>query len=49
MRWDFASSVALKAQIDRVKPKNGNGLFVNAKPGFTGPVTVGAVALDFVF
>ena len=49
VRWDFASSVALKAQIDRVKPKNGNGLFVNAKPGFTGPVTVGAVALDFVF
>ncbi|OON64258.1 hypothetical protein B0920_13290 [Massilia sp. KIM] len=49
LRWDFASSVALKVQVDRVKPKNGNGLFVNVQPGFKGPVTVGAVALDFVF
>jgi hypothetical protein len=49
MRWDFASSVALKAQIDRVKPKNGTGLFVNVQPGFKDSVTVGAVALDFVF
>ena len=48
VRWDFASSVALKVQVDRVKPV-GNGLLVNAKPGFRGPVTVGAVALDFVF
>jgi len=49
VRWDFASSVALKAQIDRVKPKNGTGLFVNPQPGFSDTVTVGAVALDFVF
>lgn len=49
VRWDFYRSVALKAQIDRVKPKVASGLFVNAQPGFTGPVTVGAVALDFVF
>jgi len=49
VRWDFASSVALKAQIDRVTPKNGTGLFVNAQPGFRDSVTVGAVALDFVF
>lgn len=49
LRWDFYRSVALKVQIDRVKPKNGNGLFINVKPGFAGPVTVGAVALDFVF
>jgi hypothetical protein len=49
LRWDFASSVALKAQIDRVKPKNGNGLFINVQPGFRGDVIVGAVALDFVF
>lgn len=49
LRWDFASSVALKAQIDRVKPKNGKGLFINAQPGFNDTVTVGAVALDFVF
>jgi hypothetical protein len=49
VRWDFASSVALKAQIDRVKPKNGTGLFVAPQPGFKDTVTVGAVALDFVF
>lgn len=49
VRWDFANSVALKAQIDRVKPKNGNGLFLNPQPGFRDTVTVGAVALDFVF
>ena len=49
VRWDFASSVALKAQIDRIKPKNGHGLFINAQPGFNDTVTVGAVALDFVF
>ncbi len=49
VRWDFAGSVALKAQIDRVKPKNGTGLFLNPQPGFKDTVTVGAVALDFVF
>ena len=49
VRWDFTGSVALKAQIDRIKPKNGTGLFVNAQPGFRDTVTVGAVALDFVF
>ncbi|NNG25366.1 porin [Telluria aromaticivorans] len=49
VRWDFASSVALKAQVDRIKPKNGNGLFINVQPGFNDTVTVGAVALDFVF
>ena len=48
VRWDFASSVALKVQIDRIKPSD-NGLFINPQPGFSGPVTVGAVALDFVF
>ncbi|MEW6762327.1 MAG: hypothetical protein AB1437_16015 [Pseudomonadota bacterium] len=49
VRWDFASSVALKVQIDRIKPKNGTGLFLNPQPGFKDTVTVGAVALDFVF
>ena len=49
VRWDFASSVALKAQIDRIKPKNGSGMFINAQPGFNDTVTVGAIALDFVF
>ena len=48
VRWDFAQSMALKVQVDRIKP-TGSGLFVNAQPGFSGPVTVGAVALDVVF
>jgi hypothetical protein len=49
VRWDFYRSVALKAQIDRVRPQNGTGLFLAPQAGFKGPVTVGAVALDFVF
>lgn len=48
VRWDFYRSMALKVQIDRIKP-TGNGLFIHAEPGFNGPVTVGAVALDVVF
>ena len=49
VRWDFHRSAALKLQIDRIKPKNGPGLFVQAKPGFHGPVTVAAASIDFVF
>jgi len=48
LRWDFTSSADLKFQIDRIKPA-GRGLFVQAAPGFEGPVLVGAVAVDFVF
>lgn len=48
VRWDFYRSVALKVQVDRIRPV-GPGLFLNPQPGFKGPVTVGAVALDFVF
>jgi hypothetical protein len=49
LRWDFRSSVALKVQFDRVRPSQASGLLINSQPGFRGPVTVGAVALDFVF
>lgn len=49
VRWDFHRSAALKVQIDRVKPKNGQGLFLQAQTGFRGPVTVAAAAIDFVF
>jgi hypothetical protein len=49
VRWDFHKSAALKVQIDRVKPKDGAGAFINAKPGFTGPVNVYAAGIDFVF
>jgi hypothetical protein len=49
VRWDLRRSLALKVQIDRVQPKGPAGLLLRATPGFSGPVLVGAVALDFVF
>jgi hypothetical protein len=48
VRWDAASSVAVKFQYDHVDP-TGNGLFINPKPGFKGPVNVLGVAVDVVF
>jgi hypothetical protein len=48
LRWDAFRSAAIKFQVDRVKPE-GHGLFINVQPGFKGPVTVGAVSVDFVF
>ena len=48
VRWDVHESVDLKLQIDRVSPQ-GNGLFINPRPGFHGPVTVASMTLDFVF
>ena len=48
LRWDVHDSVDLKLQIDRVFPQ-GPGLFINVQPGFKGPVTVGSLALDFIF
>jgi hypothetical protein len=49
VRWDFYKSAALKVQVDRVTPKDGAGGFLAPKPGFTGPVTVYAAGIDFVF
>jgi hypothetical protein len=49
VRWDFNKSAALKVQLDRISPKNGQGLFLTPTPGFTGPVTVLAAGVDFVF
>jgi len=49
VRWDFAKSAALKVQIDRISPRDGAGAFINVKPGFSGPVTVYAAGIDFVF
>lgn len=49
VRWDFYRSLAFKAQIDRVKPAIGSGLLLNPAAGFHRDVTVGAVAVDFVF
>lgn len=48
LRWDAFSSAAVKFQIDRVAPE-GAGLLTAVKPGFRGPVTVGAVSVDFIF
>jgi hypothetical protein len=48
LRWDAFRSADIKVQIDRVRPE-GTGLFIHAQPGFHGPVTVGAIAVDFVF
>ncbi|SFM10439.1 hypothetical protein [Rugamonas rubra] len=49
LRWDFYKAAALKLQIDRISPRNGSGAFINAAPGFKGPVNVYAVGVDFVF
>lgn len=49
VRWDFYKSAALKVQVDYITPRDGAGAFVNAKPGFKGPVNVYAVGVDFVF
>jgi hypothetical protein len=50
VRWDFYRSMDLKLQIDRIRPEGGSsGLLINVQPGYRGPVTVGAVAIDFVF
>jgi hypothetical protein len=48
VRWDAFRSADIKFQIDRVKPVDG-GLFNQAGPAFHGLVTVGAIAVDFVF
>lgn len=50
VRWDFYRNLDLKAQIDRIKPDGGNGLFNNAQPGFgNSSVNVYSLAVDFVF
>jgi hypothetical protein len=49
VRWDFSRSAALKVQLDRVMPGKGNGYLLDVKPGFSAPLWVSAVAVDFVF
>ncbi len=48
VRWDFAKSVDLKVQVDRVKPNFKTG-FLIAPVGYTRAVTVVGATLDFVF
>jgi hypothetical protein len=50
VRWDFAKSMALKVQVDRVKPKVKSGQLIFAPAtGQKDSVTVVAAGLDFVF
>ncbi|MGV7209635.1 porin [Oxalobacteraceae bacterium A2-2] len=50
VRWDFAKSLALKVQVDRVKPKAKSGTLIYAPAaGYKDNVTVVGAALDFVF
>ncbi|UZJ44852.1 porin [Marinimicrobium sp. C6131] len=51
-RWDFAPSVALKVQYDRIDLRRGTrGVLSNTQPGFEGdePVSVFSTTVDFVF
>jgi len=50
VRWDFASSAALKVQVDRVKPGAKNGFLSDVTAAGNGKnVTVVAAGVDFVF
>jgi len=49
VRWDFAKSLALKVQVDRVKPGTKNGSLIFTPNTQLGNVTVVAAGLDFVF
>jgi hypothetical protein len=50
VRWDFAKSLALKVQVDRVKPKVKSGaLIFPPATGQKDSVTVVAAGVDFVF
>lgn len=50
VRWDFAKQVALKVQVDRVKPGAKSGLLINVPAaGYNKNVTVVAAGVDFVF
>lgn len=49
LRWNVMPSAACKVQLDRVRPKRGGGLLLNAAPGMTGAVTVITAGVDFVF
>jgi hypothetical protein len=52
LRWDFRPNAALKAQFDRVQPRDGSrGTLINTQPGFVSghALRVASVTLDFVF
>jgi hypothetical protein len=51
MRWDFAKSLALKVQIDHVKPqvKGGSLILPSGVPAYSNSINVYAAGIDFVF
>lgn len=52
LRWDAATNIALKLQLERVRPQDGTrGTLINNQPDFRPDraVHVGSLALDFVF
>ncbi len=50
LRWDFAKSVDLKLQLDRVHPRQRNGMLIyGPAAGLQRSVTVVGATLDFVF
>ena len=49
MRWDFAKSMALKVQWDRVKPGAKSGSLIYGPAVYTDKVNVLAAGVDFVF
>jgi len=52
LRWDAAANIALKLQLERVRPRDGTrGALINDQPDFRRDhaVHVASVALDFVF
>lgn len=50
VRWDAYRNIALKGQVERIKP-TGRGLFINTVPGFGSgdTVSVYSLAVDLVF
>ena len=48
IRWDFRDSMDVKLQVDHVSFQ-GPGMFANVQPGFSSPVNVAGLAVDFVF
>lgn len=50
VRWDARPNMAVKFQLDHIKPDNGPGLFRNVQPGFgSDAVNVISASVDFVF
>ncbi|MEM8513315.1 hypothetical protein RCH14_002645 [Massilia sp. MP_M2] len=52
VRWDVARSIAIKAQLDRVKPRGGSiGTLINVQPGFRSGQAFNVISLgmDVIF